>query len=45
MVGPSALAAFQNGTAERRFWQTHDTTEYFDAAKSARVRQWLDENR
>ncbi len=29
--------AFKSEAAERRFWQTHDTTEYFDAAKSVRA--------
>ena len=31
------VPAFKSEAAERRFWQTHDTTEYFDAAKSMRV--------
>ena len=29
--------AFRSEAAERRFWQTHDTTGYFDRAKSVRV--------
>ena|SRR5205085_12160599 len=32
-----ALPAFKSEAAERRFWQTHDTTEYFDPAKSVRA--------
>ncbi len=31
------VPAFKSEAAERRFWQTHDTTEYFDAAKSVRA--------
>jgi predicted DNA binding CopG/RHH family protein len=31
------VPAFKSDAAERRFWQTHDTTEYFDAAKSVRA--------
>ena len=31
------VPAFKSEAAERRFWQTHDTTEYFDQAKSVRV--------
>ena len=26
------VPAFKSEAAERRFWQTHDTTEYFDGA-------------
>jgi predicted DNA binding CopG/RHH family protein len=28
---------FRSEPAERRFWRTHDTTEYFDPAKSVRA--------
>ena len=28
---------FRSEAAERKFWQTHDTTDYFDNAKSAQV--------
>jgi predicted DNA binding CopG/RHH family protein len=28
---------FKSEAAERRFWRTHDTTEYFDPAKSVRA--------
>jgi predicted DNA binding CopG/RHH family protein len=31
------VPAFKSEAAERRFWQTHGATGYFDAAKSARV--------
>lgn len=31
------VPAFKSEAAERRFWQTHDTTEYFDGAKSVRA--------
>ena len=31
------VPAFKSEAAERRFWQTHDTTDYFDAAKSVRA--------
>jgi predicted DNA binding CopG/RHH family protein len=31
------VPAFKSEAAERRFWQTHDTTGYFDGAKSMRV--------
>ena len=31
------VPAFKSEAAERKFWQTHDTTEYFDAAKSVRA--------
>ena len=31
------VPAFKSEAAERRFWQTHDTTEYFDGAKSVRM--------
>jgi predicted DNA binding CopG/RHH family protein len=31
------IPAFKSEAAERKFWQTHDTTEYFDAAKSVRA--------
>ncbi|MEO7854729.1 MAG: BrnA antitoxin family protein [Rubrivivax sp.] len=31
------VPAFRSEAAERKFWLTHDTTEYFDAAKSVSV--------
>lgn len=31
------VPVFKSEAAERKFWQTHDTTEYFDAAKSVRA--------
>jgi predicted DNA binding CopG/RHH family protein len=29
---------FKSEAEERRFWETHDTTEYFDSAKAVRAR-------
>lgn len=31
------IPKFRSEAAERRFWATHDTTEYFDAAKTETV--------
>ncbi len=31
------VPAFRTEAAERKFWQTHDTTDYFDKTKSERV--------
>jgi len=31
------IPVFKSEAAERKFWQTHDTTEYFDAARSVRA--------
>ena len=31
------VPTFRSEAAERTFWQTHDTTDYFDNSKSARV--------
>ena len=31
------MPKFRSEGAERRFWQTHDTSDYFDAAKSMRA--------
>ena len=33
-----AIPKFKSEAEERRFWETHDTTEYFDSAKTARIR-------
>jgi predicted DNA binding CopG/RHH family protein len=33
-----AIPKFKTEAEERRFWETHDTTEYFDSAKMVRVR-------
>jgi predicted DNA binding CopG/RHH family protein len=33
-----AIPKFKSEAEERRFWETHDTTEYFDAAKTSRAR-------
>jgi predicted DNA binding CopG/RHH family protein len=32
------LPRFKNEDAERRFWETHDSTEYVDWSKARRVR-------
>ena len=32
------LPKFSNEAAERRFWQTHDSTEYLDWSKAQRAR-------
>jgi predicted DNA binding CopG/RHH family protein len=32
------IPKFKSEKEERRFWETHDTTEYFDSGKMARVR-------
>jgi len=29
---------FKNEAEERRFWETHDTADYFDLSKARRVR-------
>ena len=29
---------FANEAAERKFWETHDTADYFDLSKAQRVR-------
>jgi len=29
---------FKNEAAERKFWETHDTADYFDLSKAQRVR-------
>jgi predicted DNA binding CopG/RHH family protein len=34
---PKKIPRFSSEAAERKFWQTHDTTGYFDAAKSETV--------
>src|SRR3990172_8985277 len=33
-----AIPKFKTEAEERRFWETHDTTEYFDSTKMARSR-------
>jgi predicted DNA binding CopG/RHH family protein len=32
------IPKFKSEAEERRFWETHNTTEYFDSAKTVRVR-------
>lgn len=33
-----AIPKFKSEAEERRFWETHDSTEYFDSAKTVRAR-------
>ena len=33
-----AIPKFKSEAEERRFWETHDTTEYFDSTRMARAR-------
>ena len=33
-----AVPKFKSEAEERRFWETHDSTEYFDSAKTVRAR-------
>lgn len=33
-----AIPKFKSESAERRFWETHDSTEYFDSTKMVRAR-------
>jgi predicted DNA binding CopG/RHH family protein len=32
------IPAFKNEAEERKFWETHDTTDYLDWSKAERVR-------
>ncbi len=32
------IPKFKSEAEDRRFWETHDTTEYFDSIKTARAR-------
>jgi predicted DNA binding CopG/RHH family protein len=32
------IPAFRNEAEERKFWETHDTTDYLDWSKAERVR-------
>ena len=32
------IPRFKSEEEERRFWETHDTTEYFDSSKTVRAR-------
>jgi len=34
---PKTIPRFQSEAAERRFWETHDSTEYVDWSKARRV--------
>ena len=35
---PKAIPKFKNEAEERRFWETHDSTDYVDWSKAERVR-------
>ncbi len=35
---PKAVPKFRSEAEERRFWETHDSTDYVDWAKAQRVR-------
>jgi predicted DNA binding CopG/RHH family protein len=35
--GTRAIPAFENEAEERRFWESHDSTEYVDWGRAARV--------
>jgi predicted DNA binding CopG/RHH family protein len=35
---PDPVPAFANEAEERRFWETHDSTQYLDWSKAQRVR-------
>ena len=35
---PDPLPIFTNEAGERRFWETHDSTDYLDWSKAQRVR-------
>jgi len=38
MKKPTALPAFETEAEERKFWETHDSTDYIDWSKAERVR-------
>jgi predicted DNA binding CopG/RHH family protein len=38
MKKPTTLPAFKTETEERKFWETHDSTDYIDWSKAERVR-------
>ncbi len=38
MKKPTALPAFKTEAEERKFWETHDSTDYTDWSKAERVR-------
>jgi predicted DNA binding CopG/RHH family protein len=33
-----SIPAFKSGAEERKFWETHDSTDYIDWSKAERVR-------
>jgi predicted DNA binding CopG/RHH family protein len=35
---PRPIPKFRSEKEERRFWETHDTTDYFDSGKMVRAR-------
>jgi predicted DNA binding CopG/RHH family protein len=38
MSRPKAVPRFKTEAEERKFWETHDSTDYIDWSKSERVR-------
>ena len=38
MKKPTALPAFKTEAEKRKFWETHDSTDYIDWSKAERVR-------
>ena len=38
MKKPKSIPAFKSEAEERRFWQTHDSTDYIDWSKAERMR-------
>ena len=38
MKKPTTLPAFKTEADERKFWETHDSTDYIDWSKAERVR-------
>jgi len=38
MKTTKTIPTFKNDAEERAFWETHDTTEYFDTSKVKKVR-------
>ena len=38
MKTTKTIPTFKNDEEERTFWETHDTTEYFDTSKVKKVR-------
>lgn len=38
MSKPKSIPVFKSGAEERKFWETHDSTDYIDWSKAQRVR-------